>query len=99
MGGAANSRLWTQIKSDLTQIPIEVPAADTATTLGAALLAGVGLDVYSGFREAVDATVRTRRTHTPDRQNADAYHAGYRTYRRLYDSLKEIMDENEETAK
>ena len=42
MGGSANSLLWTQIKSDITGKPIVVPASDTATTLGAAILAGVG---------------------------------------------------------
>ncbi|HBQ64592.1 MAG TPA: carbohydrate kinase, partial [Clostridiales bacterium] len=42
MGGSANSRLWTQIKADVTGKPIAVPSSDTATTLGAALLAGVG---------------------------------------------------------
>ena len=42
MGGSANSLLWTQIKADITGKKIVVPASDTATTLGAALLAGVG---------------------------------------------------------
>ena len=42
MGGAANSLFWTQMKADVTGKPIEVPASDTATTLGAAMLAGVG---------------------------------------------------------
>ena len=46
MGGAANSRLWTQIKADVTGCRIEVPGSDTATSLGAALLAGVGTGVY-----------------------------------------------------
>ena len=34
MGGAANSRLWTQIKADVTGKVIKVPSSDTATTLG-----------------------------------------------------------------
>lgn len=41
MGGSANSLLWTQIKSDITGKPIVVPSSDTATTLGAVILAGV----------------------------------------------------------
>ncbi len=39
MGGSANSQLWTQIKSDVTNKPIDVLNSDTATTLGAAMLA------------------------------------------------------------
>ena len=65
MGGAANSRFWTQIKADITGKPIEVPASDTATTLGAALLAGVGVGVYADFDEAVKETVEVKRRHEP----------------------------------
>ena len=54
MGGAANSELWTQIKADVTGKVIKVPSSDTATTLGAAILAGVGTGVYHDFKEAVD---------------------------------------------
>lgn len=49
MGGAANSRLWTQIKADVTGKTIEVPSSDTATALGAAILAGMGTGVYESF--------------------------------------------------
>ena len=49
MGGSANSLLWTQIKSDITGKPIVVPSSDTATTLGAAILAGVGVWNVSGL--------------------------------------------------
>ena len=46
MGGASNSLLWTQIKSDVTGKVIKVPTSDTATTLGASILAGVGVGIY-----------------------------------------------------
>lgn len=65
MGGSANSLLWTQIKSDITGKPIEVPSSDTATTLGAAILAGVGVGLYKDFEEAVNLTVKVTRRHEP----------------------------------
>ena len=46
MGGSANSLLWTQIKADITGKDVVVPASDTASTLGAAILAGVGVGFY-----------------------------------------------------
>lgn len=64
-GGAANSRLWTQIKADITGKAIQVPASVAATSLGAALLAGVGVGAYRDFDQAVAATVRVTREHTP----------------------------------
>lgn len=93
MGGAANSRLWTQIKADVTGKRILVPSSDTATTLGAAILAGVGTGIYRDFDEAVSRTVKITREHLPDPERAAAYEQGYRTYRKLYSQLKPVMDE------
>ena len=91
MGGAANSRLWTQIKADITGKAIQVPASDAATSLGAALLAGVGVGAYGDFDQAVAATVRVTREHTPNPEHRQAYEQGYRLYRQLYEDLKDTM--------
>ncbi len=53
VGGSANSKVWTQMKADITGCRIDVPYADYATGLGAAILAGVGVGLYSDFNEAV----------------------------------------------
>lgn len=92
MGGSANSRIWTQIKADVTGCGIEVPASDTATTLGAAMLAGVGTGVWKSFEEAAQQTVRVRKVYAPDPDNAEVYGRGYETYRRLYENLKDMMN-------
>lgn len=91
MGGAANSLIWTQIKADVTGKRIEVPASDTATTLGVAILAGVGTGVYAGFGEAVRATVRLKREHLPNKSNQAVYQKGYGRYLALYEATKGIM--------
>lgn len=90
MGGAANSETWTQIKADATGLAIRVPEADTATTLGAAMLAGVGTGVYQDFAEAVARTVRFVRAHTPDPGKAACYDAGYALYRSLGETLRPL---------
>ena len=91
VGGSANSLLWTQIKSDITGKPIVVPYADEATTLGAALLAGVGCGFYSGYEEAIALTVRETRRHEPDPSVKEAYDHAYQIYRGLYEDLKDRM--------
>lgn len=91
MGGAANSRLWMQIKADITGKKIVVPSADTATALGAAILAGVGTGMYQDFEDAVRQTVTIRREFTPNPENTAVYDQGYTVYRELYESLKNIM--------
>jgi len=91
MGGAANSRVWTQMKADVTGKKIVVPSSDTATTLGAAILAGVGTGVYSSFEDAVARTVAIKREHVPDMDKYRKYQESYNTYLSLYESLKDIM--------
>lgn len=91
MGGSANSLLWTQIKADVTKKTISVPASDTATTLGAAMLAGVGCGFYHDFEEAVGRTVQVKRRHVPQKENEAAYDRNYETYLDLYENLKGLM--------
>ena len=90
VGGSANSQLWTQIKSDITGKPISVPLADNATTLGAALLAGVGVGMYDSFHQAVTETVRITRCHRPNPENHKHYRKYYRTYLELSGCLQNI---------
>ena len=91
MGGSANSLLWTQIKSDVTGKTMAVPASDTATTLGAALLAGVGTGFYKDYEEAVAETVKVTRKHQPDPEKKTVYDKNYETYLELYRSLSGLM--------
>ncbi len=91
MGGSANSILWTQIKSDIVGKPITVPSSDTATTLGAVILAGVGIGMYESFEEAVALTVKETRHHEPNMENHKLYQKNYKIYLELYEKLKDTM--------
>lgn len=90
MGGSANSRLWTQIKADVTGKKIQVPASDTATTLGAALLAGVGCGVYADYEEAVKRTIKITRMQEPDMKNHERYQRLMEVYLNIYEALKYV---------
>ena len=92
MGGAANSLVWTQIKSDVTGCTIEVPASDTASTWGAALLAAVATGLYANYEEATEKTIKTTRTHVPNPAVASVYDAGYQKYIELYTRLVPMME-------
>lgn len=93
VGGAANSHVWTQIKADVTGKVIHVPFSDHATSLGAAILAGLGAGVYSSFEQAVSETVRIQRIHEPDDKNHRIYQDYYRLYLDLYERLKESFEQ------
>lgn len=91
VGGAANSRVWTQIKSDITGKIIEVPYSDHATALGSAILAGVGTGFYKDFDEAVSRAVKIKRVHYPNNENTKVYWDYYKLYLKIYESLKDIF--------
>ena len=90
-GGSANSILWTQIKADVTGKQIVVPSSDTSATMGAAMLAGVGVGIYKDFEDAVSKCVKIVRKHEPDSVN-QVYIKNYKTYLQLYRNLKELME-------
>jgi len=92
VGGSANSRVWTQLKADITGKEILVPYSDHATTLGAAILAGVGVGVYSNFAEAVEKTVKVQRKHQPDQVKHKKYQEYFDLYLELYDKLKDSYE-------
>ncbi len=93
MGGSANSVLWTQIKADVTGRKIQVPTSDTATTLGAALLAGVGCGLYKDYKEAVSSTIVITRAQEPDMKNHEMYKHRMELYLKLYEDLKDTFKE------
>ena len=89
-GGAANSRLWTQIKADVTGKKMIVPSSDNSATLGAAILAGVGTGVFGSFEQAVSKTVKISRVQEPDVKKYTVYDKNYKLYLKLYEKLKDI---------
>jgi xylulokinase len=92
VGGSSNSEVWTQIKADITGKPIHVPFSDHATTLGAAILAGVGIGIYESFHQAVQKTVHIQRTHIPNPDHYAVYQKYFSLYSELYQKLRDSYD-------
>ncbi len=93
IGGASKSKVWTQMKADVLGRPLRVPATSSATTLGAALLAGVGTGCFPTYERAVSATTRWVREQVPG-PDADHYALGFPIFQRLYADLKSLMATN-----
>ena len=89
-GGGARSRLWLEIVASVLDLPLERTAAEEGAAYGAALLGGVANGIFADAHEAVAACVRVRDRTEPDADLHAAYDDGYRTYRTLYPTLKEI---------
>lgn len=86
IGGGAKSDLWTQIVSDVFDRPVVRPAGCDAS-FGAALLAGVGVGLFAGVRDAAERCVRVRDTVVPDPSAAEVYARLFPWYCRIHDDL------------
>ncbi|MGN0634863.1 MAG: xylulokinase [Acutalibacteraceae bacterium] len=86
-GGGGRSVLWRQMLADVYGCPVTTLQVDEGGALGAALLAAVGVGVFSSVEQACDAVVRYR---TPQNPSADAaaYEPYYALYKTLYPTLK-----------
>ena len=90
IGGGSKNDLWMEIKSTVTNKPIEVPAVHEATLLGAALLGGVGVGVYRDHQEASRATYRSSLTYEPDPNLRERYGKLYETYHKILPLARQI---------
>jgi xylulokinase len=86
-GGGSRSVWWTQLKSDLTNAPIEVAEQQEAGTLGAAILAGVAIGVYDNPEQVAVLFSGTRRAHEPDPKRAALYQDRLQYYRTTVGTL------------
>ncbi len=87
LGGGSKSPLWTQIKADVTQVPVCTMKNGEAGCLGAAILAGKATETYSSIEEAVKTMVEVRDRVKPEKENAEIYKKSYSRYVDLYNSL------------
>lgn len=91
-GGGARSDVWLQIQADILQKEIYVSDMLEQACVGAAIVAGVGVGVYSTLDQALERIVRLSSTpHVPDAQSQARYQELYGIYRELYRQTKDTM--------
>jgi len=89
VGGGIRSEWWTQLKADLTITPIDVVDQPELGTLGAALLAGYALGVFSNLEEKARAFTKTTRRFTPNPKRTELYTERMEFYKTLIASMLE----------
>ena len=90
VGGATKNEFWMQNKADVCGKLIEVPNVYEATPLGAAMLAGIGLGIYSSETDAVQAVYRKGRMFEPDTENHKRYqHLYHSIFKNIFGALKQ----------
>jgi xylulokinase len=92
VGGGARSRLWNQIKADVTGLPVAVPYTTETTALGAALLALVGSGAFDSLAAAGQRAVRIHERFDPQPAAQNAYAEAYARYRESYFTLLPLFE-------
>ena len=92
IGGGAKSRLWKQIIADVCNVKLlEVSTfSDSATSLGAAAAAGVGIGLFKSLPEAV-RHISLSGTVEPSENAEELYGLTKKRYAMLYPALKEAF--------
>lgn len=86
-GGGTRSKWWTQLKADLTGIPIEAVRQAEPGTIGAALLAGLAAGAYRSLEEGSKTFIRPSHRYEPDLKRAATYAERLEVYEATVNAL------------
>lgn len=93
-GGVTKNPVWLQIISDVTGASVVVNECTDAGLLGHCVVGAVTAGVYKNLEEAVDNMVHPKMDIEPNLENTKRYQKVFERYIRIYESLKDLMDED-----
>ncbi|WP_158572872.1 MULTISPECIES: xylulokinase [Anaerotruncus] len=91
LGGGAKSPLWRQIIADMLGVEL-VMTKNSDSSLGAAMLAGVGIGMFSSYESSVKTCVKHDPTvHVvPNPETAGIYAEKFKIYREIHDAMAPV---------
>jgi D-xylulose kinase len=95
LGGGARSQIWKQMEADIIGRPVLTTTNEEAATLGAAILAGKAVGLYSNVEEAAGNMIRIKERFEPTPSNRAVYNEAFETYVKLYDALCPLFERRE----
>jgi len=91
LGGGAKSSLWNQIKADITGKEIITLENTETTSLGAAILAGIGVGIFKDFNDACSKCVRVKERFYPHAEKKLVYDEAFKKYKKIYENVKHLF--------
>lgn len=89
IGGGAKSSLWSQIVCDVVGIPVYLPENDDSS-FGGALLAGIGIGLFSDAKDAAEKCIKMKLRLEPDLKNHEKYKEYFELYKEVVQALTPI---------
>jgi xylulokinase len=91
IGGSTRNRLLMQIKASVLNQPLHVMRIEESTTLGAAVLGGIGAGVYSDSSDAISRLRHDETIVEPVPADVAYYEEAFQTiYKQIYPALRTI---------
>jgi xylulokinase len=91
VGGGAKSPFWLQLKANVTKRRITTSKSTMPGTVGAAILAGIGIGEFSDAFEGVQRIYKEASTYIPEDEESRIYDEYYERYKYLRSTLKKTL--------
>ena len=90
-GGSTNHHLWLELTANVFNRPIYLTKNLESSAHGAAMLAGIGTDIYPDARTACEKAVHwSDQIVVPQEQEHERLEKLYAQFRKLYPAMKSI---------
>lgn len=97
-GGLTRIPYISQLKADITGKEIWVVDEFETTSLGALLLVGLGVGLYSDLKEAAKNIVNIREIILPNKKNFEKYQEVHGLFERVYQALLPVFRERQKVV-
>ena len=92
IGGGARNAVWRQILANVLGVAIETPNyLEEATSMGAAITAGVGVGAFERF-DVIDRFLKPEAVYLPQQDIAKIYHKMEKVFDHCYFSLEKTFE-------
>ncbi len=92
-GGAARSKVWTQMFADILGFPVETVTSNETGALGCAIAAATAVGEYPSLEEAAKSMSVVGERIEPDARASEAYLRRYELYKKVIASLDDVWDD------
>lgn len=90
IGGGAKSPTWLQIQADVFGQPVSVLKNEEGPAMGAAMIAAVGLGLFSNFATCAEQYVKIDHTVEPNISDVVVYQDVYEIYKMVFNDTRNI---------
>ena len=91
IGGGTKGELWRQMAADVLGMTL-LTTESSDSSLGSAMLAGIGIGVFKNAEEAAAKCVKIKSKTTPISENTEKYRKVFEEYKKIHDALAPIYD-------